>query len=451
MKKEHFVNILLKLLFIAGLFLYQAGRVEAAPGDLDPGFGAGGRAITQGGFSEKAYAAALSADGKIVVAGERAVIGVNGGIVGYQALVARFNADGSLDASFGAGGFVTEALHGVHSNYYRAVAVQADGKIVAAGYFFESGDCTGYRPWVVRYNSTGARDTTFGGGDGEVEFLYNCAPQDSSAFNNAIAIQSNGRIVIAGSAKNDSGTYDFAVARLTAIGAPDRSFNLDGLATVSLGAGNEEAAAVAINPDTGQIILAGYISNNANHSDFALVMLTASGLLDSSFGGTGKVTTNTGGTDAAAAVAVQADGKIIVAGRQSNTSYGTDFSLARYNSTGALDATFDGDGKVVTAFGEFYDAAFGIALQTDGKAVAAGFGADRNALLSGYDFALSRYNPNGSLDSTFSFGGRQMTDFFNHQDYGRAVLVQPDGKIVVAGYRSSDNGENDIALARFLP
>jgi uncharacterized delta-60 repeat protein len=426
-----------------GLIIIVSVRAGAAPGDLDSTFGVGGKVVTQTGFDDKVKAIAVQTDGKIVVAGRRETT--------QDGLLARYQADGSLDADFGVGGFVTDAAHGGHSTYFNAVAIQVDGKIVAAGYFIESGGCTGARAWVVRYNTDGTRDTTFGGGDGEIEFFIYCSPDGTSSYThlNGLAIQSNGKIVIAGSSKNASGNFDFAAVRLNSNGSFDTTFNTDGLATFPIGSGSDEAYAVAVNPTSGKIALAGY-GNSTTFNDFALVVLTSGGLLDLTFAHTGKVMTNTGGDDAANAVTFQADGKIIAAGRQSNGSNGTDFSLARFNTNGSLDASFGVGGKTVTAFSGYTDASFGIALQTNGKAIAAGYGADNNNLGTSYNFSLARYNTNGLLDTTFSGDGKQMTDFNVNADIASAVVIQADGKIVVAGY-ASNGGDYDIALARYLP
>ncbi len=443
MKRENLINSFLAVAFAAGL-LFQFGIVvRAAPGDLDLTFGIGGKITTSTGYAEKGNAVAIQADGKIVVAGARDTsIG--------KSLLVRYNPDGSLDQSFGIGGIVISSGAGGGSDY-KAVAIQTDGKIVTAGFYYENGGCSRYQSSVARYNADGSLDTTFGNGDGMTAYPYlyvNGCPVDS--YNYGLAIQNNGKIVVAGASKNGSSNLDFAAARFNTDGTPDTSFNLDGLATFPIGSGNEAAYSIAVNPTSGKIVLAGYISNTPTSNDFALIMLNSAGLYDWNFGGTGKVTTNTGGQDFAQSVVFQSDGKIIAAGRQSNGSNGTDFSLARYNTNGTLDTSFGTGGKVVTAFSASYDAAFGIALQSNGKAVVAGFGADNNALYTGYNFALSRYDTNGSLDTSFSGDGKQMTDFINYEDHGQAVAIQADGKIVVAGYTYNGN-DYDIALARYLP
>src|SRR2546426_2863336 len=155
------------------------------------------------------------------------------------------------------------------------------------------------------------------------------------------------------------------------------------------------------------------------------------GDLDATFGIGGRVLTDFGGGDRARAVALQADGKIVVAGSSSAGAVGADFALARYNPGGSLDPTFGSGGRVLTDFG-VDDEARAVALQADGKiVVAGGFG--------GAFFALARYNPNGTLDTSFGSEGRVFTNF-GGRDGARALALQADGKIVAAGFTSSGFG-----------
>ncbi len=208
------------LLVSVSLLTILSVRVQAAPGDLDLTFGIGGKVITSTGYNEKGNAVAIQADGKIVVAGVRENT-IN------KSLLVRYNPDGSLDQSFGIGGIVTNP--GYYSpTRYTAVAIQADGKIVAAGFYYENGGCSRYQSSVARYNADGSRDTTFGNGDGSTAYPYlyvNGCPVDS--YNYALVIQTNGKIVVAGASKNASSNLDFAAARFNADGTPDTSFNLD--------------------------------------------------------------------------------------------------------------------------------------------------------------------------------------------------------------------------------
>jgi uncharacterized delta-60 repeat protein/uncharacterized repeat protein (TIGR01451 family) len=174
------------------------------------------------------------------------------------------------------------------------------------------------------------------------------------------------------------------------------------------------------------------------------IATAASGDLDPTFGTGGKVTTDFAGSNAGAnGVALQADGKIVAAGFADSGS-GSDFALARYNPDGSLDASFGTGGKVTTDFAGGSDSAFGVALQADGKIVAAGF-ADSG---SRGDFALARYNPDGSLDASFGTGGKVTTDFAGSGDEAFGVALQADGKIVAAGFAGSGS-RGDFALARY--
>jgi uncharacterized delta-60 repeat protein len=226
--------------------------------------------------------------------------------------------------------------------------------------------------------------------------------------------------------------YDFAVMRFTATGALDPGFGDNG--KMHIGFGNDDFAnALALQPD-GKIVLAGSycdepLVGNCEFSpdfDFALARLNSNGSLDASFGSYGKVTTGFGGDEVAWAVALQTDGKIVAAGRKQ----GEGFALARYLSNGALDGAFDGDGKVMTPMGGPSDTAYGLIIQSDGKIVAAGVGG------SNAQFALARYNTNGALDNTFTSDGKVFTDFVpSANEVAYALVMQPDGRLVAAGGR----------------
>lgn len=168
------------------------------------------------------------------------------------------------------------------------------------------------------------------------------------------------------------------------------------------------------------------------------------GSLDLSFDTDGKVTPDVGiGYAYGNSVVIQSDGKIVMAGSKSSGT-NKDFALIRCYSNGSLDNTFDGDGRLTTDFGN-YSYGRSVALQSDGKIVVAGTSTDG----SGNDFALARYNIDGSLDTTFDSDGKLTTDILGSDDWGNSVAIQPDGKIVIAGM--ADNGPNfDFAIARYL-
>ena len=248
----------------------------------------------------------------------------------------------------------------------------------------------------------------------------------------AVVIQPDGKLVVAG--RTDAGgNATFALARYNSNGSLDSTFGSAGLVITDFG-GNDQAFAVALQPD-GKIVTAG-----RRGSDVIVARYHPDGTVDLSFATAGRAVTNFGATELALALALQPDGKIMIAGR--TTSGGTfNFALARYQSSGALDTTFGQQGLVSTDFGGSVDRVFALVLQPDGKAVVAG---DSDA-----NFALARYNPDGSLDTTFGSGGKVVTTF-GGRDQASAVVLQPDGKIVVAG-QTDVNTSVDFALARYNP
>jgi uncharacterized delta-60 repeat protein len=231
---------------------------------------------------------------------------------------------------------------------------------------------------------------------------------------------------------------DFALARYNADGSLDTTFDGDGKVTTDI-SGFDVAFGVAIQPSDGKIVAAGM---SLSLGQFALARYNTDGTLDTSFGGDGKVTTNfTGGDDRADLLAVQADGKIVAAGT-AGFSRNARFALARYNTDGTLDTSFGGDGKVRTDFTSAFDGAFAVAVQPgDQKIVAAG--------QAGRRLGVARYSTDGSLDSTFSGNGKVATDFTGGIDYADDVEIQSDGKIVAAGTANFTGANSKFALARY--
>src|SRR4029453_12035837 len=185
----------------------------------------------------------------------------------------------------------------------------------------------------------------------------------------------------------------------------------------------------------------------------ASVMSAAGGALDPTFGTGGKVVTDLGPSDWVEALALQRDGKLVVAGVvQEIAAFESHVALARYDSGGRLDATFDGDGKVVSNFGSTSESAQAVAIQPDGRIVVAGTSSSRERAS---DFLVARYNADGALDTSFGTGGKTLLDFSTPIDVALAVALQSDGKIVVVGgtrqLGSRTTSPYDLALARFNP
>lgn len=405
--------------------------LRAQPGFLDTTFHQDGIVTTGFGSADDfGHAVVIQPDGKILVAGS--TMSTTG--LDHDFAIARYLPDGSLDPTFGNGGRVTTAV-GSNEDVINAIALQPDGKIVVAGSYFNGigGDFS-----IARYNPDGSVDDNFG----TLGFMY----VDYWKFDEAraIALQPDGRIVIAG--RISDGLIDrFALVRLTALGALDTSFNTDGFMFFEFpGFNPQHARAIAIQPD-GKIIIAGGVFSGLS-GRFALARVTPSGLLDTGFGTAGLVTTSFMLSAEARGLVIQPDGKIIAAGYSYDTTIQTfDIALARYLTNGALDTSFSNDGKVMTDLNGYFDAAYSVALMPDGRIIAAGI--SDNGFHT--DFSVARYTTNGSPDTTFDNDGTIQTDLpFHRNDAGNGMALQPDGRLVVAGY--GDNGaDNDFALVRY--
>ncbi len=298
--------------------------------------------------------------------------------------------------------------------------------------------------------TNGNLDTTF---NGTGKLTAPVAPflGDDEAF--AVGLQSNGTIVVAGRTQVSANpsTYDFFMARYSSTGVLVGSVTITNTFT---GITNQDDQAYGLAIGSGDsIYVSGFTFSTASNSyDFALAKYNSNGFLDTSFSGDGKVATNFGGSsrDEAYGIALQSDGRIVVAGRtRTDDTAQWNFALARYQTSGALHTPFDGDGLVTTDFG-FNDEAFGVAVQSDGQIVAAGI-TDAISGVNNGDFALARYNSSdGSLDSTFNGDGRVTTSFGTGDDKAFDVAMQSDGKIVAAGYGTITASNRDFAVARYI-
>ncbi|MEW6210910.1 MAG: delta-60 repeat domain-containing protein [Acidobacteriota bacterium] len=336
-------------------------------------------------------------------------------------------ADGDLDPTFGTGGKVVTDFFGGNDQAIDVV-IDANDKIVTAGFATTASAATDFA--LARYNPDGSRDSTFGKG-GKVTTDF--AGRADRAF--SVVTQSDGRIIAAGFTTNSDNTTDFALARYNPDGSLDLTFGAGGKVMTDFGP-NDIAESAGLQPD-GKIVTAG-----TDGKDFALARHNADGSLDGAFGTGGKVTTDfSGQNDFAADSIILSDGKLVAAGQA-----GTDFGVARYNSNGSLDPTFGASGKVMTDFAGRQDFANATMLQPDGKLLVAG-NAD-NGVGRFIDFAAARYNPDGTLDTAFGTGGRVTTDFSGLVDQGFALLLQPKGKFIICGL-ADNRASLDFALARY--
>jgi uncharacterized delta-60 repeat protein len=299
---------------------------------------------------------------------------------------------------------------------------------------------------LARYNNDGALDSNFGQ-NGRVTTDF------SDVFDqaNAVAIQADGKIVAAGTSTDQMTRGDFALARYNIDGSLDENFGTAGKVKTDFFGSFDSGLGMALQQD-GRIIVAGATVVNSSNHDFAVARYNTDGTLDNTFGNGGKVTTDLFGfSDMANDVIVQQDGRILVAGSALRIASVGDFALVRYNADGTLDNSFGSGGWVVTDFFGFSDLARGLDLQTDGRIVVAG--AANNLNVSGFDFALARYTTNGVLDPTFGSGGKVTTNFFANVEAASDLEIQSDGKIVAAGFTTPSGGARggDFALARYKP
>jgi uncharacterized delta-60 repeat protein len=256
----------------------------------------------------------------------------------------------------------------------------------------------------------------------------------------AIALQPDGKVLLAGFCLGT--TYDFCTARYTANGTLDTTWNSTGTVITPFGSSDDFAFAIALQPD-GKVLLAGTCFNGTNN-DFCVARYTANGTLDTTWNGTGKVITLVGsGDDIANVIALQPDGKVLLAGECKGASY-YDFCVARYNTNGTLDTTWNSTGKVITPIGSSGDTAKAIALQPDGKVLLAGGckGGTNN------DFCTARYNTNGTLDTTWNSTGTVITPIGSSDDFANGIALQPDGKVLLAGV-CFNGTNNDFCAARY--
>jgi uncharacterized delta-60 repeat protein len=409
-------------------------------GALDATYGTGGKVLVDvigNDVSERIGGLVIQPDGLAVITGT--------GGADFAAI--RLDADGKLDPGFDGDGKVVTNLSDQSFDSTRDMALQADGKVVVVG-TTEDGDNRNFG--AVRFNADGTVDTTFGtGGRVVIDFggMGNLGREDIA---NAVAIQDDGKIIIGGSTRSVTGNPIFAAVRLNPDGGLDTTFDTDGKAAVDLvdPGSADEVIAILIQPD-GKIVLIGEgPSATNNDEDFAAARLNPDGSLDTTFGTGGKVSvevTANDQRDSPRAAALQADGKIVIVGQTFNGTFSIfDIAAVRLNPDGTLDTTFAGDGKLdfdVTGTNQRDNASAVIALP-DGRIVIAGSTSDS----TGSDIALIGLNADGSFDPSFDGDGNRLIDLGGN-DSANAAVRQADGKIVVVG-STSDGDESDTAVVR---
>jgi uncharacterized delta-60 repeat protein len=362
----------------------------------------------------------------------------------------RLNADGTLDTSFGVSGVAVMPNATGRTLNILSAALQSDGKVVAAGVAHDGS--YGSQDFVVmRFNADGSADTTFGSNGITITDMGS-----DKDFGITVAIDGNNRIIVAGQHLISGATYDFAVARYTSAGVLDTSFSSDGKAYVSItGTSTSTYTGMTVQSDN-KIILVG-IAGFSGYSEFGVARLDTGGALDTTFGTGGMVTTDVGSTAASKSnstsdVQVDAAGNILVTGSSGNANAGGgwDVAIVRYTSTGALDATFSGDGKLITAIpGVDLSGGNNLTVLPSGQLLVTGYVTTLGK--TDQDFLTLRYNSDGTLDTGFSGDGIEITNFgFSNENTSGRAAVQSDGKVVVVGSATNaDFTTSKVALARY--
>ena len=321
---------------------------------------------------------------------------------------------GDLDRTFSGDGRVTTQFPGSRTDLANAVAVQQDGRIVAAG-------DSNYGA-VSRYLRGGSLDPSFGGGDGLVR------PPQLGRISD-VAIDRHDRIVVTGTSTNVNGLNEMRVARFLASGELDDSFGVDGISRIRLG-GDADAAGLGQDLElerSGGIIVAGSRApTNAANSDFAVVKLTPNGALDQSFANGGVKLIHRRGNDISGGVDIDRRGRITLGGTSNDRA-----SFARLKRSGRLDRSFSGDGRTILKRLSDYDIVSSIVVKRGGSIVAAGT-TSNDANPPQIDMFLARLRPDGSLKRSFGHRGRRVIDL-NRLDRASDLALQAGGKIVVAG------------------
>lgn len=393
-----------------------------ADGTLDTSFSDDGKMIDTGSWSFNTNLRDLElkvlSDGKIMVAGSG--IGPNGST---DFMLARYNSDGSLDTTFADNGYKLVPVVGAN-DYGYAMAVAADDSIIMAGGTDNLSD-EEFHAFGVIYGLDG--DISFAGVDTSTIWNY---------INDVVIQSADGKIVTSGVVSLS--TDDALVSRTNSDGTPDTTFG-GGFGGVNTDInGNEDEGWQSVVLPDGKILLA-IASEGAGISNFTLVRYNIDGTLDETFDGDGILTISFSDWDFSYALEVQPDGKIILAGITWNavqSSY--EFAVARFTSSGILDPTFSGDGKLVTDFDSsiLYD----ITLDAGGNIILAGE-------VDG-TFALVRIDDSGNLDPAFGTDGLVTNDFSETESAAFCVFVLPDERIIAGGY-VFNGSTNDIAVALF--
>ncbi|HEX6125097.1 MAG TPA: FG-GAP-like repeat-containing protein [Pyrinomonadaceae bacterium] len=429
---------LVNLFFLTALIIACCSlHTPAASADVDRTFGTNGKTLTTMGVGPAEIQKVLvQTDGRIITVG----YAQNAGSAVRQFALARYTVNGVLDTTFGTGGRVFTTIAGGNAYAYDA-AIQANGRIVVGGML----DTGSRRSSVIaRYNSNGTLDTSFSG-DGVLVYNYDATSSDHVT---SVVMQPDGKILAASHSIIEIGgspVYSFFISRLHSGSAFDTTFNGTGKTLGEFGNFTTGNVKIGLQPD-GKIVAAGPGGNGSN-IDFAAIRFNANGGFDATFGNGGRVYTNFNGNDVARSLAMLPDGRFVIAG-YNGSSGDTSLMLVRYTAAGGMDTTFGFAGFVSHNVTDLNDTVESVTVQPDGETVVLG---RAGATLTNNDFVIVRYRVNGLFDTTFGTGGIKTLSFGSGDDLGYSIAVQPNGRIIAAGSgKTAQNGVASFAVARLL-
>jgi uncharacterized delta-60 repeat protein len=407
---------------------------------LDNSFGTNGKVTTSFGVNESAMSSlAIQSDNKIIACGSS----YNGST--NQIVLSRYLTNGSLDNTFGNNGKVITPIGTGLENENNSVAILNNGKILVAG---GTGNTTsGIDFGIVRYNSNGTLDTSFGT-NGIVISDFN----SETNIGRSMKVLSDNKFIIGGFLNaSSSGNYpNFAIAKYNENGTLDTTFGNSGYTSINFGTisnnlliSEDSLSCIVIQAD-GKIVAGGF--TYYNQADFGLVRLNSNGSLDTSFGSNGRVITDFGAGEEIRSIQILANGKIIASGNYNfNSDSNQKIAIAKYNANGSLDTTFGTAGKTLFDINSNQEVfVTSTELQSDDKLLVTGFVLNTDA-----DFFIIRCNTNGTLDTSFGINGVQVIDSGVNEGTFTSI-TQPDGKIIIGGGISYTDTTLDFILMRFL-
>ncbi|HZV70866.1 MAG TPA: T9SS type A sorting domain-containing protein [Saprospiraceae bacterium] len=419
----------MKKIFTLFLIIWNTILLFCQPGQMDKTFNTTGKVTTRiENFNVNTSALLIQDDGKILVSGT-AVSATNA----RDFVIARYTSDGRIDSSFNQTGNRVIDFFGKNDFCY-AMALQSDGKILMTG--ITTKPTSERKTIIVRLLEDGSFDDTFG-----TNGVYVNTFENREETPRVIHFQDDGKIIVSGSIDTNLATTVCAVFKYNQDGSPDTSFGDQGLA-IAVVPESYNPAFGAVQHD-GKIITGGFLLGN--NTEIIMLRFSPQGIIDSTFGLNGIVWTKFIGEEHFAySIFLQDDHKILMVDGITHSGK-RDFCMLRYNENGSLDSTFGVYGKVVTPISSGSNTAHAVSIQEDQKILLAGF----LGTTPKHDFAMARYNSDGSLDAEFGNGGKVITDFGN-DDLAFTMAIQSDNKIVLSGHTIDNSGNNNFALARYL-